>query len=137
MTLRLYYRRNFKMNPQRILTTCPYCGTGCNLYLKVKNDQVIGVVPYEDGAGMGKLCIKGWASHEFIHHPDRIKIPLIRDRTTGEFRETSWNNALDHVAMNLNALQTKYGHESIGVLSSAKCLNEENYVIQKTYACGI
>ena len=116
---------------QRTLTTCPYCGTGCNFYLKVRNNKVIGIVPYEKGAGMGKLCIKGWNAHEFIHHPDRLKTPLIRDRSSDEFREANWAEALDLIASKLHEIRTKYGYDALGFLSSAKCLNEENYVLQK------
>lgn len=119
------------MGTQRTLTTCPYCGTGCNFYLKVRNNKVISIVPYENGAGMGKLCIKGWNAHEFIHHPDRLKTPLIRDHSSGEFREATWAEALDLVARKLHEIRIKYDNNALCFLSSAKCLNEENYVMQK------
>jgi len=119
------------MATQRTLTTCPYCATGCNFYLKIRNNKVLGIVPYEKGAGMGKLCIKGWNAHEFIHHPDRLKHPIIRDHSSGEFRDATWDEALDLVTSKLHKIRTKYGNNALGFLSSAKCLNEENYVLQK------
>ncbi|MEM2922353.1 MAG: hypothetical protein QXF26_08580, partial [Candidatus Bathyarchaeia archaeon] len=58
------------------LTTCPYCGVGCQMYLKVREGKVVGVIPKEDAVNEGKLCIKGWTAHEFIHNPQRLTRPL-------------------------------------------------------------
>ncbi len=113
----------------RVLTTCIYCGVGCNLYLKVRNGRVVGVLPSRGGPGEGKLCIKGWSAHEFIHSPQRLTKPLIRD---GEgFKDVGWEEAVELVAGRFSAIKEKYGAGSLAVLSSAKCTNEENYVLQK------
>ncbi|HEX9862651.1 MAG TPA: formate dehydrogenase subunit alpha [Candidatus Bathyarchaeia archaeon] len=117
-------------NSRRILTTCVYCGTGCNLYLHVENDRIIGTTPCESHpVSQGKLCIKGWKTHEFIQHPERLKKPLIKK--DGKFVEVSWEEALDFVAAKFKEVKEKYGSKALGCLSSAKCTNEENYLMQK------
>jgi predicted molibdopterin-dependent oxidoreductase YjgC len=77
----------------------------------------------------GRLCIKGWNVHEFVQHPDRLKTPLIRE--SGSFREASWDEALGYAAGELRRIRDKYGPDSIGFLTSARCTNEENYILQK------
>jgi len=115
---------------ERVLTTCVYCGVGCQLYLKVRDGKVVGVVPERiHGVNQGKLCIKGWTMHEFIHHPERLRKPLIKRE--GKFVEVGWDEALTYVAKRLNEIRKKNGSDSIGFLSSAKCTNEENYLMQK------
>jgi formate dehydrogenase alpha subunit len=113
----------------KVPTVCIYCGTGCRLYLVVREGRVIKVLPRQEGPGEGKLCIKGWSAHEFIHHSDRLTAPLIRE---GEgFREATWDEALDRVAMELGKSRDEYGSDSLGFLSSAKATNEDNYLMQK------
>ena len=115
---------------KKILTTCTYCGCGCGLYLQVEGNEVIGVTPSrEHPISRGSLCVKGWNIHEFIQHPDRLKTPLIKKK--GKFRETSWDEALDLVAHRLGGLKKKFGSHSLAVLGSAKCTNEENYLLSK------
>ncbi len=113
----------------RVLTTCIYCGVGCNLYLKVRNGRVAGVLPSRSGPGEGKLCIKGWSAHEFVHSPKRLTKPLMRDGQG--FKEVGWGEAIELVARRLSSIKEQYGPSSLAVLSSAKCTNEENYVLQK------
>lgn len=113
----------------RVLTTCIYCGVGCNLYLRVRNGRVVGVLPSRSGPGEGKLCIKGWCAHEFVHSPQRLTKPLIRD--SRGFNEVGWDEAIKLVAGRFLAIKERYGSNSLAVLSSAKCTNEENYVLQK------
>ena len=110
-------------------TVCIYCGTGCILDLKVRDGKVVRFLPNEDGPGAGKLCIKGWSAHEFIHHPDRLSKPLIREGDG--FREAGWEEALELVAEKLRAAKDRYGPDSLAFLSSAKATNEENYLMQK------
>jgi len=118
------------MNYSNVLTTCPYCGAGCNLYLEVLDGKVVGTLPCKtDIISEGKLCIKGWNAHSFINHPDRLTKPLVKK--DGKFHETKWEEALRSVADNLTKIKGKYGSNSIALLSSAKCTNEENYLVQK------
>jgi len=120
----------------KIRTTCPYCGTGCTLYLKVRNGEVVGVLPNESGPGEGRLCIKGWSAHEFIHHLDRLKSPLIKGKD-GKFKEADWDTALSLVAEKLAKIKKEFGSDAIGIFGSAKATNEENFLIQKFARAGI
>lgn len=118
------------MEYKNVLTTCVYCGAGCGLYLEVLDGQVVGILPAKNHAvSEGKLCIKGWNAHAFIHHQDRLTKPLIR--RDGRFIEAGWDEALDLVAERLTAIKEKDGPDAIAVLSSAKATNEENYLLQK------
>ena len=111
-------------------TICPYCGVGCSLILETRNNYVIAVRGDPDGpANQGRTCVKGHFGHEFIHHPDRLTQPLIRQG--GELVKSSWDQALDLVATKLAQIKTEHGGNAIGVLTSAKCTNEENYLAQK------
>ncbi len=118
------------MDYKNIQTICPYCGCGCALNLEVIDGEIVGVLPANDHpVSQGSLCIKGWNAHAFVGHEDRLKKPLIRKN--GQLEEVSWNEALKLVAKNLGSIQKKHGADSIGVLTSAKCTNEENYLLQK------
>jgi predicted molibdopterin-dependent oxidoreductase YjgC len=118
------------MDYKNIQTICPFCGCGCGLNLEIINGEIVGVLPVNDHpVGRGSLCIKGWNAHSFVQHPDRLKTPLIREN--GNFREASWDEALDLVGNKLKSIKSKHGSDSIGVLTSAKCTNEENYLLQK------
>ena len=120
------------MEYKNVLTTCIYCGCGCGLYLQVLDGRVVGTLPAKGHPiSEGKLCIKGWNAHGFVHHPDRLMTPLIRDEKGGALREASWEETLDLVASRLNQIQAEHGPDSIGFLASAKCTNEENYLLQK------
>ena len=118
------------MQYQNILTTCIYCGAGCGLYLEVLDGEIVGVLPAnEHSVSQGKLCIKGWNAASFVYHPDRLKTPLIRRGDV--FEEATWDEALTLIAERLGAIKTESGPDSIAFLSSAKCTNEENYLLQK------
>jgi len=120
--------RSYEM--KKVLTTCPYCGVGCNFYLNVKDGKIIKVTSaYDAPVNKGNLCIKGRYGYEFIQSPDRIRRPLIREGKT--FREATWDEALDLVARRFRELIDKYGPDSVGAFSSARCTNEENYLLSK------
>ena len=106
---------------------CPYCGVGCRLIFEVQDGEIVRTVPDPNGpANKGLSCVKGrFGIGEFVHSPDRLKTPLIRKN--GSLEETSWEEALDAVAKQFS----KYNPDEVAVISSAKCTNEENYVIQK------
>ena len=114
----------------KILTTCVYCGCGCNLYLDVEEGRVVGTTPsYSCPVSKGRLCVKGFNAYEFIHSDKRLTKPLIKKN--GKFIETSWDNALGIVAKKLKETKNKYGPDSIACFGSAKCTNEDNYLMQK------
>ncbi|MBU1878899.1 MAG: molybdopterin-dependent oxidoreductase [Chloroflexi bacterium] len=118
------------MDYKNVLTTCIYCGTGCNYYLEVLDGEILGVTPcQEHPINQGQVCIKGWNSHAFVQHPDRLHVPLIRDGDG--FREASWDEALGLVAERFQAIKAEHGPDAFGVLTSAKCTNEENYLVQR------
>jgi predicted molibdopterin-dependent oxidoreductase YjgC len=118
------------MEYKNILTTCIYCGCGCGINFEVMDGKVVNVLPARDHpVSQGSLCIKGWNAHGFIYHEDRLQTPLVRK--DGELHEASWDEAMDLVAEKLGAIKAEHGPDSIGVLTSAKCTNEENYLLQK------
>ncbi|MBI4286548.1 MAG: formate dehydrogenase subunit alpha [Chloroflexi bacterium] len=111
-------------------TICPYCGAGCGVLLLVKDGKVTTTTPWaEHPVGEGRLCMKGWYAHEFIYSPDRLTKPLLK--VGDSFQETSWENALKVIAEKLSEAKAKDGPDSLAFLSSAKCTNEENYLLQK------
>ena len=123
------------MDYRNVLTVCPYCGTGCNLYLQVLDGQVIGVLPAKQHViSEGALCIKGWNAAAFVQHEDRLTQPLIR--RNGHFEPISWDEALDLVADKLAETHRTHGPDAMGFLASAKLTNEENYLFQK-FARGV
>ena len=113
----------------KVLTTCPYCGSGCTFYLHVRNDKVIGITPNFDGPMKGHLCAKGRFGWDFIDSPDRLQTPLIKK--DGEFVEATWEEALDLIASKFKEVGAQYGADAIAGLSSARTTNEENYLFQK------
>ena len=112
---------------QEVATTCPYCGVGCGMYLGTRNGQIISVRgDRENQASKGRLCVKGrYGIAEFVHHPERLKSPLIKKN--GKLTEASWDEALDLVAKRL----ADYQGDEVAVIASAKATNEDNYIIQK------
>lgn len=114
----------------KILTICPFCGCGCGLYLHVESEKITGVSPSRSHpVNKGSLCVKGWNAHEFVSHPDRLRFPLIKQN--GGLRKAAWDDALNLTAARLSEIREKHGPDSIGIISSAKCTNEENYLMMK------
>jgi predicted molibdopterin-dependent oxidoreductase YjgC len=116
---------------QRVKTTCPYCGCGCQLELSVLENRVISAsaTKVDDGVNQGSLCVKGRFGYEFIGDPNRLKTPLIKEN--GRLREATWDEALDLTARRLSSIKNEFGPDSIAGLSSARVTNEENYLFQK------
>jgi formate dehydrogenase alpha subunit len=125
-----------KWEVQKVRTTCPFCGVGCNFDLNVKGGKVIGVTSNAASPANGRdLCVKGRFGVDYVHSPKRLTKPLIKKN--GEFVESSWDEALGLVASKLGEIKGKYGSDSIAALSSARCTNEDNYVMQKFMRAGI
>ena len=113
-----------------VRTTCTYCGVGCQTELQVKENGVVKITGVEGVApNYGSLCVKGRFGFDFIGSPERLKTPLIREKDG--FREATWDEALDLVARRLGEIKAASGPDSIGVLTSARITNEENYIAQK------
>jgi formate dehydrogenase major subunit/formate dehydrogenase alpha subunit len=139
---------------RRVATTCSYCGVGCQFDLLVKNNKVIGVSsnPNAPVNGMA-LCVKGRYGYDYIHHPDRVVKPRVRrylleGKSKREIREqrlvasspvsnswgwveTDWDTALNIVAKKFSGIRAEFGADGMGFLTSAKCTNEENYLMNK------
>ncbi len=119
--------KHAKPPTNEVATTCPYCGVGCGMYLGIREGHIVSIRGDRDNpASQGQLCVKGrYGINEFVHHPERLATPLIKHN--GEFAEATWDEALDLVSERL----ASYKGDEIAVISSAKCTNEENYVVQK------
>ena len=128
---------------KKVTTTCTYCGVGCQFDLNVKDDKVIRVTSNESAPVNGRhLCVKGRYGYDFIHHPERLLKPRVRryllegEKKTlqgkqWDWVETSWDTALDISARKLVEIRGQSERSKIGILTSAKCLNEENYLMNK------
>lgn len=113
-----------------ILTTCPYCGTGCTFFLNVEGEKIISVTPNDlNAVNEGKLCSKGHFGFDFVQHKERLTNPLIRKE--GKLVEVTWEETIRFVASKMKKTIKKCGADSIAGFSSARCTNEENYLMQK------
>jgi predicted molibdopterin-dependent oxidoreductase YjgC len=128
-------------NVKRVQTVCSYCGVGCQIVLEVKNNQIVKVDSAWDGpANHGWTCVKGRFGYDYVNHPERLTRPRLRkyllegtprETDRGEWVEVDWDTALDITANKLRQIRDDYGSDSIGVMTSAKCTNEENYLMNK------
>jgi predicted molibdopterin-dependent oxidoreductase YjgC len=113
-----------------VRTTCSYCGVGCQMYLHVRNGRIVRVTGIEEiGPNYGSLCVKGRFGYDFVHDPERLRVPLIQEN--GAFREATWEEAYTLVAEKFKRIKEKSGADTLGVLASARITNEENYLAQK------
>lgn len=114
----------------KVRTICTYCGVGCNLEVSVKDGQVLSIqAPYEAEVNLGHTCLKGRYAFSFYDHPERLRSPMIR--RDGALVPVSWNEVYDYIAEKLTAFREQYGPDSIAGISSSRCTNEENYLMQK------
>ena len=141
LLINLYYLNklfgDYKMvEIKHVPTICPYCGTGCGLNFVVKDDKIVGVEPYKrHPVNEGKVCPKGNFGYEFINREDRLTTPLIKEN--GEFREASWDEALDLVANKLKEVSDDDPNKVV-FYACARSPNENIYITQKLarVACG-
>lgn len=111
-------------------TICTYCGVGCNLDVATKGNEVLSIqAPVNAEVNHAHTCLKGRYAFRFYNHPDRLTKPLIR--TNGHFEEATWEEAYDHIVKNLTRIKSEHGGQAIAGISSARCTNEENYLMQK------
>ena len=134
------------ITPERVVrTTCPYCGVGCTLDLHLREDFIYRVTsPFDSVVNHGNLCVKGRFGYDFIYSPERVTVPLIRRsppapgqrtpaRDRSEWREVSWDEALDYTADRLVEIYRRDGSDALAVYCCAKATNEDNYLAQKLY----
>ena len=114
------------------MTTCAYCGVGCSFRAEMKGEELVRLVPNKNGAANhGHSCVKGRFAIGYATHPDRIIKPMIRAGISDPWREVSWEEAIAYAAAEFKRIQTKYGRDTIGGITSSRCTNEETYLVQK------
>ncbi|MHB1667026.1 MAG: formate dehydrogenase subunit alpha [Thiomonas sp.] len=115
-----------------IVTTCAYCGVGCGFKAEMKGSEVVRMVPWKDGkANEGHSCVKGRFAWGYATHKDRITKPMVRKRITDPWTEVSWDEAFAYAASEFRRIQSTYGRDSVGGITSSRCTNEETYLVQK------
>ena len=130
------YRAKSLKADKDVRTVCTYCGVGCNLQVKVNQGRVAAISAIEEAeVNQGHTCLKGRYAFEYVHHPERLTTPLIR--RDGELVECGWDEALDYIAGRLSEIKHRYGPDAIAGISSARCTNEENYLMQKFMRCVV
>jgi len=118
------------MENVQIPSICPYCGVGCGFYTEVEGGRAKNIeYMLEHPINEGALCPKGNAALEVVYHPDRLRYPLKKEGS--EFKRIGWDEAISEVGSKLNEIKEKFGPDAVGFLASAKCTNEENYLMQK------
>ncbi len=134
---------------REVASVCPFCGVGCQVSLKVRNDKVVAVEGINGPANEGRLCVKGRFGFDYIHHPHRLTVPLIRREGAPKglnvdpgnwaavFREATWDEALAAAAKGLGDLRDTHGGASVAGFGSAKCSNEEAYLFQRLIREGL
>jgi formate dehydrogenase alpha subunit len=120
-----------------VTTTCGYCGVGCSLDVHVRDGQVASITPTLEGATInrGHTCVKGRFAHGFVRAGDRLTRPLIR--RGDHLEETTWGEAVGHVAAELHRIVDSYGSDAVAGIASSRATNEENYLFQKFLRAGI
>ncbi len=112
------------------ITTCTYCGVGCQLEVKLQDEKVKAITGVENAeVNSGHTCVKGRYAFGFVDHPDRLTSPLIKK--AGRHVRVSWEEAIDYIATRLKKISNQHGPDAIAGISSARCTNEENYLMQK------
>ncbi|HIP33086.1 MAG TPA: formate dehydrogenase subunit alpha [Crocinitomicaceae bacterium] len=111
-------------------TICTYCGVGCNLEVSTSNGEILSIqAPYDAEVNQGHTCLKGRYAFKFYNHPERLNSPMIK--RNGEFEKVSWEEVYDHIAAKINEVKATDGPDFIAGISSSRCTNEENYLMQK------
>jgi len=117
---------------EKIRSTCPYCGVGCQQWLHVQDGKIVKVTGVEEAQpNQGRLCVKGRFGYDFIYSDERLKTPLIR--TNGTLREASWDEALDLVADKFKQIIAENGPDALAGVSCARSINEDSYTMQKLF----
>lgn len=117
---------------ERVRTTCPHCGVGCQLDLVVKDGRVVDAEGAPGPSNQGLLCVKGRsASFDFVDAPDRIRTPLVKNSATGEFESATWDEALDLIAARFAEIRDAQGGGALAAFACSRATNEDIYLFQK------
>jgi formate dehydrogenase major subunit len=120
-----------------VVTVCAYCGVGCAFKAEMRGEELVRMVPYKDGkANRGHSCVKGRFAWGYATHKERILKPMVRDKISDPWRETSWEAAIGRVASEFKRIQARYGRDSVGGITSSRCTNEETFLVQKLIRAG-
>ena len=115
---------------EKTRTVCTYCGVGCNLEVSSTSGKVLSIqAPYDAEVNQGHTCLKGRYAFKFYDHPERLRSPLIK--RNGKFEEVSWDEVYNYITEKLTYFKSEFGPDSIAGISSSRCTNEENYLMQK------
>ncbi len=121
---------------EKVRTICSYCGVGCNLEVAVKNNEILSIrAPNDATVNAGHTCLKGRYAWRFYNHPERLTTPLIRKNN--ELLEATWEEAYDFITEKLSQIKQDFGPDAVAGISSARCTNEENYLMQKLMRIAI
>ncbi len=120
---------------KQVPTVCNFCSDGCSMLAGTRSEKLIRTVA-RDGRGRTAgginhdfLCSLGRYTIDFVHSKERVERPMIR---RGEHLiPTTWDEALNYVAQKLKEVKAASGGDSIGVISSARLLNEDQYALRK------
>ena len=140
----------FANPPDRTVdSVCPYCGVGCQLTYEIKDDRIVSVQGRDGPSNQNRLCVKGRFGFDYVHHEDRLTVPLIRKEGVSKhdtdidpmdpwthFREASWEEALECAAGGLKRIRDRHGGGALAGFGSAKGSNEEAYLFQKLVRTG-
>lgn len=110
-------------------TICSYCGTGCEVEVGTRDGQITTIRPSDGPSNHGHTCVKGRYAFDYVYAEERITSPMIR--RDGEWQDVGWDEVIRYISERFTAISKQHGPDSIGVLSSARGTNEENYVAQK------
>ena len=117
-------------------TVCTYCGVGCNLEVASRDDEIMSIrAPYDAEVNQGHTCLKGRFAFSFYNHEDRLDSPMIKRE--GRFEKVSWDEAYDFITSRFQYFKQTFGSDSIAGISSSRCTNEENYLMQKFFRAVI
>jgi len=117
-------------------TICTYCGVGCNLEVSTSNGEILSIrAPYDAEVNQGHTCLKGRYAFKFYDHPERLNSPMIK--RNGEFEKVTWDEVYDYITEKFNYYKKEFGPDSLAGISSSRCTNEENYLMQKFYRAVI
>ena len=117
-------------------SVCGYCGVGCSVDILTKDERIVAIQPAMDGpANDGALCVKGQFAFDYVHHPDRLKMPLVRGGD-GKLHETTWDEALDVAAAGFRRVVEQHGRHAVYGIASGRTPSEANYAMQKFIRAG-
>lgn len=122
-------------------TVCNFCSIGCKINFKVIDNQIYYVSNSTqnvmDSLNKGYLCVKGRFGHRYLMENNRLKTPMLKDKTSGVFNQVTWEKAIDYTAQKVKETINKYGPDSVAIFGSPKLSNEELYLLQKLSRAGL